>query len=197
MPSSDNTPAPAFCPNPSCEFHLNPTGWKFKKAGFYTRQIHPQRIQRYRCTRCQKNFSSQTFSITYWLKQPELLESVYHGILSCSAYRQMARFLGVSPNTIMGQVERLGRHCLLLHQWLRPKHAPVEPIVVDGFETFEFSQYFPHHINLAVGAHSHFRYAFTEAELRRKGRTTAAQKSVLLNSIDGSDDRTPKLSSSP
>jgi len=91
----------------------------------------------------------------------------------------MARFLGVSPNTIMGQVERLGRHCLLLHQWLRPKHAPLEPVVVDGFETFEFSQYFPHHINLAVGAPSHFRYAFTEADLRRKGRTTAAQKKRL------------------
>ena len=32
------------------------------------------------------------------------------------------------------------------------------------------------HLNLAVGAESHFVYAFTESELRRKGRMTPIQK---------------------
>jgi hypothetical protein len=49
-------------------------------------------------------------------------------------------------------------------------------VVVDGFESFEHSQYYPFHANLAVGAESHFLYAFTEAELRRKGRMTPFQK---------------------
>ena len=48
--------------------------------------------------------------------------------------------------------------------------------MVDGFESFEFSQFHPLHLNLAIGAHSHFLYAFTDAELRRKGRMTPAQK---------------------
>lgn len=74
----------------------------------------------------------------------------------------------------MRQIERLGRHCLLFQRLHTP--APDEPLVIDGFESFEFSQYFPFHLNLAVGAHSHFLYAFTDAELRRKGRMTGAQK---------------------
>ena len=58
-------------------------------------------------------------------------------------------------------------------------HAPTqlsEPLVIDGFETFEFSQNHPVHFNLAVGAHSHFLYAFTDSELRRKGRMTPYQR---------------------
>jgi hypothetical protein len=75
----------------------------------------------------------------------------------------------------MGHVTRLGLHCLLYQQHHRPEAAPQEPVVVDGFESFEFSQYHPMHINVAAGAESNFIYAFTDAELRRKGRMTAHQ----------------------
>ena len=68
---------------------------------------------------------------------------------------------------------------MLAHQYLRPKGAPRAPIVVDGFESFEYSQYFPLHVNIAVEAETHFIYAFTDAPLRRKGRTTARQKKKL------------------
>ena len=51
-----------------------------------------------------------------------------------------------------------------------------EPLVVDGFETFEYSQYTPVHFHTAVGAASHFVYGFTDSELRRKGRMTDAQR---------------------
>jgi hypothetical protein len=76
----------------------------------------------------------------------------------------------------MTHAARLGRHALLFLEAQRPRQAPEEPLVVDGFESFEYSQYHPLHLNLAVGAHSHFVYAFTDAELRRKGRMTKAQK---------------------
>jgi hypothetical protein len=48
--------------------------------------------------------------------------------------------------------------------------------VIDGFESFEYSQYWVLHLNTAVGARSHFLYAFTDSELRRKGRMTAHQR---------------------
>jgi hypothetical protein len=48
--------------------------------------------------------------------------------------------------------------------------------VVDGFESFEYSQYHPLHFHIAVGAHSQWFYAFTDSELRRKGRMTTRQK---------------------
>ncbi len=168
--------APPFCPNPACDFHRDSRGWRYKKAGFFRRQARPRKIQRYRCSRCRRSFSSQTFSPTYWLRRPELLPVVFHRMQSCSGFRQVARELGLSFTLVQRQTERLGRHCLLLHEGLRPKGPLQEPLVLDGFESFAESQFTPTHHHLAVGAESHFLYGFTESELRRKGRMTRWQK---------------------
>lgn len=168
--------APPFCPNPRCRFHADPGGWRFKKKGFFVRQAIPRRIQRYRCTHCGRSFSSQTFHPSYWLKRPDVLADLLLRVVACSGYRQIARELGIAPNTVLRQVERLGRHCLLFHERHRPKGPLGEPLVVDGFESFEYSQYHPIHFHTAVGAQSQFFHAFTDSELRRKGRMTARQK---------------------
>jgi hypothetical protein len=76
----------------------------------------------------------------------------------------------------MTQLARLGRHALLFLEHHRPCDPIDEPVAIDGFETFEFSQYYPFHLNIALGAESHWQYAFTESELRRKGRMTPAQR---------------------
>lgn len=166
---------PPFCPNSACRFHGNPTGWRFSRKGFFLRAAAPHRIQRYRCSACHRSFSSQTFSTTYWLRRPDLPRRIFGRLLSCAAYRQIARDLGVSPTTVLRQVERLGRHCLLFHERLRPKGGPAETLVIDGFESFEFSQHHPFQLHTAVGV-SHYVYGFTDSELRRKGRMTAAQR---------------------
>jgi transposase-like protein len=176
MPPTRAAFAPPFCPNSRCEGHADPVGWRYKRAGFFTRHARPHRIQRYRCSRCGRSFSSQTFSTTYWLRHPELPRAVFLRLLACSAYRQIARDLGHSPTTVQRQAERLGRHCLLFHERMRPKGPLAEPLVLDGFESFEFSQYTPIHLHAAAGQASHFFYGFTDSELRRKGRMTDVQR---------------------
>ncbi|MCP5041059.1 MAG: IS1 family transposase, partial [bacterium] len=165
---------PPFCPNPDCEYHRSSVGWRYKKRGFYFRDVNPKRIQRYRCQRCGRHFSSQTFSVTYWLKRPEVYRHLFHRILACSALRQIAPEFEVSPSTIQRQVERLGRHCLLLHERLRPR-APSENLVLDGFRSFESGRYWPFDANLLVGK-SHYIYGFNEAELRRSGSMKPVQR---------------------
>jgi len=92
------------------------------------------------------------------------------------ANRQIARDIGVSPKTVDDQLSRLGRHCMLYHcQRIEGAPGPA-PLVVDGFETFELSQYYPFHFNLCVDKHSDFIHSFTDSELRRKGRMTPVQK---------------------
>jgi len=146
------------------------------RYGSYRRQCEPRVIARFRCGHCRRTFSTQSFSPTYWLKRPALLAQVFHRVLSCAGYRQIAREARCAATTVMSQVGRLGRHCLLLLHELRPRGRLREPLVIDGFESFAYSQYHPLHLNLAVGAHSHFGYAFTHCELRRKGRMSAAQR---------------------
>ncbi len=168
---------PPFCPNPQCDHHRNTRGWRFVRWGRYVRTCPRVRIvPRYRCSHCRRTFSRQTFQTTYWLRRPELLAPIADRLTAGSGLRQIARGLGVSPTTVLTHAARLGRHCLLFLEHHRPKAALAEPIVVDGFESFAFSQYYPLHLNLAVGAESHFVYGFSESELRRKGRMTPAQK---------------------
>ena len=169
---------PPFCPNPGCRFHLNAAGWHWIRWGSYHRQCEPRSIPRFRCSHCRRGFSSQTFSTTYYLKRPELQLPIFYRVLACSGYRQIAREARCAPGTVMGQVARLGRHALLALEHLRGGREPDEPIVIDGFESFAFSQYHPLHLNLAIGANSHFTYAFTFSELRRKGSMTERQKKI-------------------
>jgi hypothetical protein len=137
---------------------------------------NPKRVQRCYCHHCKRTFGKQTFEVTYWLKRPDVYLSLFHRILSCGAFRQIARQFGVAPSTVANQVARLGRHCLLYQESHRPTEPLCEPLVIDGFESFEYSQYYPTHFHVAVGAESHFFYAFTDSELRRKGRMTPKQK---------------------
>ena len=153
---------PPFCPNPKCVFHRDATGWRSKKMGFYTRSFPPRRVQRHLCLTCGRSFSFQSFQTTYWLKRPDVLTTIFHRSLSCSGFRQIARELGVTFGTIMRHCERLGRHCLLFQQQFRDLAPVDEPIVADGFESFEYSQYYPCHFHLVVGSESHFLHAFTD-----------------------------------
>ena len=167
---------PPFCPRTDCPHHHCPAGWRYRRFGTYTRQAEPRTIQRFRCGHCGVTFSTQTFATTYYLKRPELLEPLFFRLLACSGYRQLAREARCAPTTAMRQAARLGRHALLFLARHRPAGPLAEPLVVDGFESFAFSQYHPLHLNVAVGADSHYVYAFTHARLRRKGRMTARQK---------------------
>ena len=169
--------APPFCPNPECAFHRRGTGlWRWQRAGFFSRRAAPCRIQRFHCGNCGRYFSAQTFRTTYWLRRPELLLPTFHRLLGCSGFRQIAREFDASPQTVLAHAARLGRHCLLVHDRYRPRGTVTEPLVLDSFVSFEFSQYHPTGFHLIAGQESHFFHGFTDSELRRSGRMTRAQK---------------------
>jgi hypothetical protein len=90
--------------------------------------------------------------------------------------RQMARAVVCSPSTISHHVARLGRHCLLIQARELGRVGRLDEIAIDGFETFEWSQYFPFHHNVAVHVGSGYVLAHTDSPLRRKGRMRNRQK---------------------
>ena len=166
---------PPHCPNPNCSyFHALTPEWPFKRKGFYLRQRHPHRIQRFTCLGCKRHFSTQTFSISYWQKRPELIARVVMMVVGCMGNRQTPS--PCSPSTAAHQISRLGRHCLLLQARELARIPPPREIAIDGFETFEWSQYFPFHHNVAVDVDSGYFLSHTDSPLRRKGRMTTHQK---------------------
>jgi hypothetical protein len=90
--------------------------------------------------------------------------------------RQIARALGCSHSTVSHQIARLARHCMLFHSRELSRIRPPRSIAIDGFETFEWSQYFPFHHNVAVDVDSGYFLLHTDSPLRRKGRMTPQQK---------------------
>jgi hypothetical protein len=118
----------------------------------------------------------QTFSTTYWQKRPDLLSPIFSMVVGCMGNRQIARALGCAPSTVAHQVARLGRHCLLYQARDLSHLSLAGEMVIDGFESFEFSQYFPFHHNVAVDVVSGYFLYHTDSVLRRKGRMTAYQK---------------------
>ena len=191
MTHTDAPQAPPFCPNEDCEFHCDPTcSWRWVRAGFFSRAAAPHRIQRYQCVDCGRYFSDQTFRTTYWLKRPELLQPVFEGLVQCAAFRQLARPLQASPQTIALMSARLGRHCMLFHERMRPKQVVTEPLALDGFQSFEWSQYHPTLYHVVVGKDSHFFHGFTDSELRRSGtmRKEQQRKRIALEREYGRPD---------
>jgi transposase-like protein len=190
---------PPFCPRASCRDH-RPNGSydRYKRDGYYSTQRRA-RVQRFECQTCGQGFSTQTFSVTYYRKRPHLLRPIAAGIVAGSALRQIARSLDCSPSTVAGIASRLGRHAMLLHarvlQELRGKLN--EAVVLDHFESFEYTQDYPFGVATAVGALSWFVFALDPAPHGRGGKRSTVQarklrsrpKRALRGRYAGSTDR--------
>ena len=164
---------PHFCPWSACsEHHRESHGYRFRRHGFY--DTRRRTVPRFICLTCRRTFSRQTFSTSYYLKRPELLLATAAGLEAGGALRQIARSLACAPSTPTRLAARLGRHALLLHAralaHLRGRLS--EPVVLDHFETFEFTQDCPFGVATAVGARSWFVYGLDPAPHARAGRLT-------------------------
>jgi hypothetical protein len=76
----------------------------------------------------------------------------------------------------LGLSARIGRHCLLFHEQHRPKGELTEPLALDGFVSFEWSQYHPTQFHTVVGQQSHYIHGFTDSEVRRSGTMRVGQR---------------------
>jgi len=127
---------------------------------------------------CKSSFSRKAFSLTYYLKRPELLRPVAAGLQAGSAHRQIARTQGCAPSSVTRLSARLGRHALLLHcRALQSLEQQLdESVVLDHFETFELTQDLPFGVATVVGADSWFVYGLDPAPHARTGKRSPAQQ---------------------
>lgn len=165
-----------FCPNPRCRWHKEAPGGEWAKAkGFYVTKAFG-RIQRFQCKACQKTFSSQTFSLSYYVKRPIPLDDVVGRVTNGESLRAISRNLSVSVRLVTNRIDRLARQAIGLHAKALPSMVNADDICIDGFVSFDGSQYFPSEIPIAITAHSQFVLDFSHASRRRSGSMTSAQK---------------------
>ena len=165
-----------FCPNPRCRWHEEAPEGKWAKAkGSYTTKAFG-RVRRFQCSSCHKTFSLQTFSMNYYVKRPVLLDEIVGRLCSGESLRAMSRNLAVSVRLVTNRIDRLARQAIGLHAQALSARVSTDDICIDGFVSFDGSQYFPSEIPIAITAHSQFVLDFSHASRRRSGSMTPAQK---------------------
>jgi len=90
--------------------------------------------------------------------------------------RALARTLHCSCGSVLNRSDRLARQALAAQARLRPYACRREDVCIDGFVSFDCSQYFPNNLTIALTAQSRFILSFSHATLRRSGRMRADQK---------------------
>jgi len=165
-----------FCPNPLCQNHLRPTeeAW-YRSDGFHPTKAYGP-VPRFQCKACRKTFSTQTFALDYYVKHPLDYRDLAARHAGSAGLRAIGRALGASCATIQNRLDRLSRQALALHAELRPLARLREDLCVDGFVSFDVSQFFPNEITIAITSHSRFVYDLSHATRRRSGSMTEAQK---------------------
>ena len=165
-----------FCPNPHCVWHLKAPAHPWARPkGFYTTKAFG-RIRRYQCPACHTTFSSQTFSLAYYVKRPLPLADILARLSSGESLRAMSRNLSVSLSLLSNRIERLARQALALHATCLAGRIGYDDICIDGIVSFDTSQYFPSEIPIALTAHSQFILDFSHASRKRSGSMTPSQK---------------------
>lgn len=167
---------PPHCPNRRCPDYTPSSGWGWRKTGSFRRRRGAARFQCFQCARCRRHFSVRTFAADYWLRHRRLFPQIVAWSVEGPGLRQIGRRFEVAHSTVARHLARAARLALLFHRQTIRGHLLAEPLALDGFETFEFSQFFPFHLNLAAGAQSWFLYGLTDSPLRRKGRMTDRQR---------------------
>lgn len=167
---------PPHCVRPGC-INENPilgTRWYQQIQPYQTKTFGW--VTRWQCLVCRKTFSTQTFSIDYYAKKKLDLTYIYNQINAGAGLRNIGRDLGVKSDVIANRVRRLARNAVIAHLRILD-HLPFEEnLVLDGFESFCGSQYFPDNTTTVVGQTSQFVYACDYVTIRRKGRMTPEQK---------------------
>lgn len=172
---------PPFCPNPDCDaHHVAPDGRWWITNGWYRTKLSGE-VRRFRCTHCGRGFSEQTFHIDFFAKRRVDYGKLIAELTSCCGIRALGRIHGVDHKTVLNKVMRFARQAMAAEATISDNLLLGEDLVVDGFQSFWVSQYFPNNLHLLAGSQSQFVYAVNGVTIRRSGRMTDVQKRLRID----------------
>jgi len=128
---------PPRCPNADCAMHRQPEPFFFHRNGSY-RTLHRERpIPRFRCKRCARRFSEQTFRMDYRDQRPDVNALLFALLISGVGLRQSARLIGLSLWATQLKFRKIARHLKLfnqLHLGTLPADATLQMDEIEWYE---------------------------------------------------------------
>lgn len=195
---------PPRCPNRSCPNHRAPDGKFFLRHGTYRAKCRSRPIKRYRCKRCGRTFSDQTFRGDRYDKKPHLNKAVLEFICSGVGMREGARRVGLSRRNFTRKARKLARVAEALDANLqtRARRRTLAcggglgfHIQMDELETYEGCRHSrPVLIANVVEVRSRFQIASEVASIRAKGPMTKRR----IEQVERDEERLgPRVDESP
>jgi transposase-like protein len=159
--------------------HRAPEGRFWQKNGHYSTLSQHRPIQRFRCKRCGKGFSRQTFRVCYRDRKPHLNDAIFKALCSGAGIRQTARMLRVNRRTVAAKLAKIGRQLRCLHANLCGDLPRLLEIHLDELETFEGCRRTrPVTVPIAIESHSYFVLALRSAPLPPRGMLDARHQRI-------------------
>ena len=140
------------CPNKDCKFHQK--NCFVIKSGWFFREDDSRWVQRYKCKRCKKRFSTSTLLPTYRQKKRRKNVMIRHMLCSKMCMRRIAIVLNLNRITIARRLEFLAKqaeakHCDFLNSL---RKCPIVHLQFDDLITSEHTKLKPLTVSVAVDA---------------------------------------------
>lgn len=137
-----------LCQNSECL--SQPNGTKIVRDGTFLRPSDGRKIQRYRCQRCRKRFSSATFEPAYRQNKRRLNYKLKMLLCSGVSLRRSALILNTTRKTVARKLIFLGKRAKVENKIFLQKISKVEEFQFDDLQTIEHSKCKPLSVTLAV-----------------------------------------------
>ena len=163
---------PPRCPYTACSAHFDEVGGdrgacRFIRWGSFRAACRPDPEPRYRCKRCGRTFSRQTFRHDYRDRRPETNKLLFDLLTSGVGLRQSGRVLGLGIGSVQRKFRKLARTCARLHANLSRKLAPGRCYILDEEESYETTSIRPVTVPILIERESWFIVHASAAPIRR------------------------------
>ena len=164
------------CPNLHCTFYDSPTF--IIKNGRFRRSSDSRFVQKFKCTKCQKQFSAATSTLEKYQKKRRINLTVLKELSSGVSIRRIAKNLQVDKKTIERKVVYLAKKCEKKNERFQRglRKSRVQKLQIDDLITCEHTKMKPLSISLAVDRERRYLLAAEVSQIPAFG--LLAKKSV-------------------
>ena len=132
--------SPDRCPYEDCQARDSGDTAFFHHWGSFTPNCRNQSVPRFRCRKCKRTFSRQTFRHDFRQRLLHIEGPLLRQFVSGTGIRQSARILGVNRKTVARKLKRLSEQCHAIHDSLAKRLRGTMHWQFDELETFETSR---------------------------------------------------------